>query len=525
MKANKKSGSIAALLTRYYLAFTAALLLVFAGVYALWNRLDTRIFEWADAGALVGSAAFRSGEYRNVDTERYLGGGGAFAVFDAEGNPLYKAAGFLPSIRTVDELLCVPKYNEESAFALARFTTYEGRTRTLLSRYTGIGDSLKAETILLDEDNHVLAGGVRPGKLRYSEAELGFLTGSWSDRYALSRYESMDTSGEPVTVVLQTRVPTEGDYRKASAEANRVWLLLIPLYAVTALAFIVLLDRHIRRPLQKLGEAIERFGEGDAVSAGCCGGPREIQSLGDSFDEMADKLAQSVRERTELERQRQKMIADISHDLRTPITVIAGYTDAMRDGKAKPEEIPRYLDAIANKTAVLSELAESFYEYSKTEHPDFHLKTGKTDVCEFLRVYLASKYDEIDLAGFSLDVDIPETRIDCMIDGFQLRRALDNLLNDSLRHNARGTTVFAALEKRDGGALIRFGDDGCGIPEALRADIFSPFVVGSESRSSGGSGLGLAISKKIVEAHGGELRLADEPMWRKGTEFDIFLVS
>lgn len=525
MKANKKIGSIASLLTGYYLAFTVALLLVFIGVYALWERLDARLFERADAEALVGSAAFRSEEYHHVDAENYLGSGGAFAVFDARGNALYKAAGFLPSIRTVDELLCIPNYNEESAFAMTRFTTYEGRTRTLLSRYTGIGDSLKAETILLDEDNHVLAGGVRPGKLRYSEAELGFLTGSWSDRYALSRYESMDTSGEPVTVVLQTHVPTEEDYRKASAEVNRIWLLLIPLYAVTALAFIVLLDRHIRRPLQRLGEAIERFGEGEAVSAGACGGPREIQSLGGSFDEMAEKLSRSERERAELERQRRKMIADISHDLRTPITVIAGYTDAIRDGKARPEEIPRYLDAISNKVAALSELAESFYEYSKTEHPDFHLQTEKTDICEFFRAYLAAKYDEIDLAGFSLEVDIPETRIDCMIDGFQLRRALNNILNNSLRHNARGTTVLASLEKRDGGVTIRFGDNGGGVPEALRADLFSPFVVGSESRGSGGSGLGLAISKKIVEAHGGELRLADAPTWGRGTEFDIFLVS
>ena len=236
---------------------------------------------------------------------------------------------------------------------------------------------------------------------------------------------------------------------------------------------------------------------------------------------MAQKLSESQAETRRLEQQRIKMLTDLSHDLKTPITVISGYIGAIRDGKVSSEELPQYLEIIGKKTDALTELINSFYEYSKTEHPDFRLEPVETDLCEFLREYLADKFNEIDLAGFSLEVEIPETlRLPCYLDPFQMRRALDNILGNSLRHNRLGTRIRVSLTQTGLAVLLRLADNGNGIPEALRKDLFTPFTVGDQSRSKGGSGLGLSISRKIIEAHGWTLRLSPEN-GINGTIFEI----
>src|SRR5699024_9807131 len=109
--------------------------------------------------------------------------------------------------------------------------------------------------------------------------------------------------------------------------------------------FIWWLSRRIGRPLRRLNDAVVSQSEGRMVRVGDCGGTREIRRIGESFDRFSDRLAESEAERQRLDQGRQKLIADISHDLKTPITVIAGYIDAICDGKVPPEEQERYLRA------------------------------------------------------------------------------------------------------------------------------------------------------------------------------------
>ena len=231
----------------------------------------------------------------------------------------------------------------------------------------------------------------------------------------------------------------------------------------------------------------------------------------------------SERQRRILDEGRQKLIADISHDLKTPITVIAGYIDAICDGKVPPEEQTRYLRAIQSKAEALTELVNAFHEYSKVEHPEFILHPERTDLCEFLREYLAVKYEEIDLAGFSLEISIPERAIFCQLDPLQFRRVLDNLLSNALRHNRLGTVLFLDVDVEKSFALVRVADNGSGIPPERIPYIFEPFVVGSDARSGTGSGLGLAITRRIMEKHGGTISLTPHPAPGRSTEFVLRL--
>ena len=147
-----------------------------------------------------------------------------------------------------------------------------------------------------------------------------------------------------------------------------------------------------------------------------------------------------------------------------------------------------------------------------------------------MRGYLAERYDEIKISGFTLNAMIPEEAVWCSLDGYQMRRALDNILYNSLKHNSLGTviavgvTVLEEAEKsKQGKVRIILADNGIGISREEGENIFEPFVMGDKSRSSGGSGLGLAITRRIVTAHGGTIRLCESRPEGYSTEFEIIL--
>ena len=326
-----------------------------------------------------------------------------------------------------------------------------------------------------------------------------------------------------MTLLLREALWNEADYLKHYNQSRAIWLLFLPLFLADAGLFIWWLSRKIGRPLRKLNDAVVSQSEGRLARVGECGGTLEIRRIGESFDRFSDRLAESERQRRILDEGRQKLIADISHDLKTPITVIAGYIDAICDGKVPPEEQTRYLRAIQSKAEALTELVNAFHEYSKVEHPEFILHPERTDLCEFLREYLASKYEEIDLAGFSLEISIPERAIFCQLDPLQFRRVLDNLLSNALRHNRLGTVLFFDVDVEGSSARMKVADNGSGIPPERIPYIFEPFVVGSDARSGTGSGLGLAITRRIMEKHGGSIELSSRPAPGRSTEFILRL--
>ena len=208
------------------------------------------------------------------------------------------------------------------------------------------------------------------------------------------------------------------------------------------------------------------------------------------------------------------MIADISHDIKTPVTVICGGIDAICDGKVPPSDLDRTLRMIRRRADTLAQLTDDFHEYAKVEHPAFVLHTERADLCEFLREYLAAKYDEIELAGFSLETQIPEHPVWCRIDCHQLTRALDNLLSNALRHNRLGTALFFAVTREDRRAVVWIADNGEGIPPERRARISSlssPAMMPAPLRAAGSGFRSRAGSSKPTAAPLGSMRTPSPP--------------
>lgn len=213
--------------------------------------------------------------------------------------------------------------------------------------------------------------------------------------------------------------------------------------------------------------------------------------------------------RLQYERARNLMLSDIAHDLRTPITTIAGYSKALNDGLiASDEKKKEYLDAIENKAERMSDLINLLFEYVRLDSDNFSLKKTKVDIAELLRENAALLYADIEEKGMVFEIDIPEERCELEVDKIQFSRVITNLINNALKHNELGTEITLKMEKLEKEIQISVSDNGTMISPMIADHIFEPFVVADASRESkNGSGLGLSIAKKIVEMHGWTIEL------------------
>lgn len=218
------------------------------------------------------------------------------------------------------------------------------------------------------------------------------------------------------------------------------------------------------------------------------------------------------------------MIADISHDLKTPITVIKGYSKAICDGLVKPGEQEKYLEIIYQKSEQIAELINEFHDYAKVGHPDNRFEMKRIDICEYTREYYAGRYGEFYIGEYNLEVSIPEEEIYVSLDPVRFKHIYDNITNNFFKYNKPGATFFCAIDISENNyAQITLSDNGEGIPSDIKESVFEPFVVGEKSRHSKGTGLGLSMVKKIVEIHQGDIQFVAMPHKEISTQFIIKL--
>ena len=209
------------------------------------------------------------------------------------------------------------------------------------------------------------------------------------------------------------------------------------------------------------------------------------------------------------EKKRNLMLSDIAHDLRTPITTIAGYSKALNDDMVISEEKKKeYLLAIENKSARMNDLINLLFDYVRLDSESYGLRKDEIDLPELLRTIAASLYSDIEEKGMEFEISIPEEVHMVSLDRVQFSRVIVNLINNAIKHNEAGTTISLEMKKEKDKIQIIVSDNGSLIPTFLSEHIFEPFAMGDASRTAqSGSGLGLSIAKKIVEMHGWTLEL------------------
>lgn len=227
------------------------------------------------------------------------------------------------------------------------------------------------------------------------------------------------------------------------------------------------------------------------------------------MDEVHRMDQESEEMRKSYEKKRNLMLSDIAHDLRTPITTIAGYSKALNDDMIVSEEKKReYLQAIENKSARMNDLINLLFDYVRLDSANYGLRRDEMDLPELLRTIAASLYSDVEEKGMEFEISIPEEVHMVSLDRVQFSRVVVNLINNAIKHNKAGTTISLEMKLEKNSIQVVISDNGGLIPEFLVEHIFEPFAMGDASRTTqSGSGLGLSIAKKIVEMHGWTLEL------------------
>ena len=191
----------------------------------------------------------------------------------------------------------------------------------------------------------------------------------------------------------------------------------------------------------------------------------------------------------EFDRKRNLMLSDIAHDLRTPMTTVNGYANALSDGMVRdPQQQAAYLDAIQRKSHRMNDLINLLFEYVKLDSEGFSLDRKPHDLCEIARENAALIYSDVEDAGMTLDVEIPDEPIMVSVDEVQISRVVTNLLTNAMRHNDKGIHIMLCLFRQEGVIHLMVADSGSVIPKDLEEHLFEPFARGDASRkSSGGS--------------------------------------
>ena len=236
--------------------------------------------------------------------------------------------------------------------------------------------------------------------------------------------------------------------------------------------------RHLAKPLRELRETVRSFGAGELSMRTRSRRHDELGDLARDFDTMADRLE------TLLTAER-RLLQDISHELRSPLTRLSLAVQMGRTDTAK-QDIAR-----------LSELISELTDMTRAEGDPSQRPTDPIDLSAMLKEIQAS---------FDLDASIPEG-LHCQGRAVLLRRAIENVVQNAVRHTVGGGRVVLQAEAAEAGITIRVRDFGPGVPEAMLAEIFRPFfrVQADRSRDSGGVGLGLAIAQRAIRLHHGSL--------------------
>lgn len=222
-----------------------------------------------------------------------------------------------------------------------------------------------------------------------------------------------------------------------------------------------------------------------------------MRALAHSFNTMSERLQHA-------DRLRRDIMADVAHELRTPLSVLQGRLEGLIDGVYARDD--RQLGELLDETRVLSRLIEDLRTLALSDAGALRLQKEATDLVELMREVVGSMQPEADQKGVSLDVSSFKAVV-MNLDPVRIREVLTNLVSNALRHTGSGGSVTLSISDTDESVNVSVRDTGAGMPAEQVARIFDRFYKGSASR---GSGLGLPIAKGIVTVHGGEIRASSE---------------
>ena len=285
-----------------------------------------------------------------------------------------------------------------------------------------------------------------------------------------------------------------------------LWQVVAVAAAVAAVAGVTmfLYVHTLMKPLKQLTQASRHMADGLFDERVTVTRPSpEIAELAATFNMMADKLS-------ETEMSRREFVANVSHELRSPITSISGFVQGMEDGTIPQNEHPKYLAIVADETRRLSKLIGDLLALSRLEKNDAALNITRFDVCELLRRTIIRRVNDLESKQLELECDFEDDTMMVDADSDRIEQVAINLLDNAIKFTPEGGMIRLRCVSNGDTISVTVSDNGVGIAPEDRGRIFERFFTVDRAHTSGkGTGLGLSICQRIMQMHGQSIRLED----------------
>ncbi len=297
------------------------------------------------------------------------------------------------------------------------------------------------------------------------------------------------------------------------------------LLVVGTLGVLFFIMTPTRRRLGSLQAAAASLGAGNTSARADVGGHDEIAALAETFNSMAGELEARLADLEQADRVRRQLLADVSHELMTPLTAMRGYLETLAMPGVVTDAVTRdrYLRVVTEETLRLEALIGDLLDLARLEGGGVEIETSDVPV-SWLFERVAERHAVVTAARhITLRTEIQPRADHVRGDGRRLEQALQNLVANAVRHTPDGGRVTVTASRDGADIRIRVEDSGPGIPDEHLQHVFDRFYKVDQARAAGatGSGLGLSIVKAIVERHGGRVSVArGEP---GGAMFDMLL--
>nr|BBH87423.1 two-component sensor histidine kinase [Thermosporothrix sp. COM3] len=296
------------------------------------------------------------------------------------------------------------------------------------------------------------------------------------------------------------------------------WALSIAILIPTVLLLIHIL--RTRNKLREIADGLKRACKGNLKTRLFSSGDRLLDEIIFSLNELIEQLEKVQIETIQAREARTRLLSSISHDIRTPLTSILGYIDALRDGiAATEEEKQEYLAILSHKASNLKQLIDEIFTMARLDADEFILKVETLDLAEVIREVIIEFLPVLKKHTMEVKVNLPEEkRCTVQADRLSIMRIIRNIMKNALLYGQEGKIIGVELIEHPHTYHVLIWDRGPGLTKGEIANVFERMYRSNKARTpfAEGSGLGLAIARALVEKHQGTIWVESVP-WEKTT--------
>lgn len=409
------------------------------------------------------------------------------------GNGEHSGTGFGAYMTYLDEL------------AMADVWVVDSESKTITP-----GSDHHMQTIVYGElppDGEELIDRALQGETAFSESFSGFLgERTLSVGVPIRRDESSEALG---AVLLHTPVQAISDDILDGLRTLLISVLAALLLAVLAA---ILLSLKFTRPLGRMKDTAARLAEGDLTAKNGISRDDEFGELARAMDQMGDRLQETALERERLEQTRRDFVSNISHELRTPVTVLRGSLEALVDGViTEPAQVEEYQRQMLAESKNLQRLVDDLLELSRLENADFKIEKGPVELRQLAEDAARSMRRVAEPKGVRLEMEAEAGEFAVIGDYGRLRQMLITVMDNAVKFSPAGETVLLRLQNTEDGYALSVTDHGPGIPPQQLSQIFQRFKRAEGGANASGTGLGLPIARQIASRHGVKIDVSSHP--------------